>query len=122
MPFDGIVSDEGVVHQARGDVGLVELGTNELRILLARGNTGVLVGAASSNLELHMARGNGGVLLDLISFDMVVLTESGGARTGYVQWYSGSAWVSKPVKVFNGAVWQVKPAKTWDGSQWVLGN
>lgn len=46
----------------------------------------------------------------------------GGASTGQIKVWNGSAWVAKPVKVWNGSSWVVKPVKRWNGSAWVVTN
>lgn len=43
----------------------------------------------------------------------------GGAATGQIKVWNGSAFVGKPVKVWNGSDWVVKPLKRWNGSEWV---
>ena len=40
---------------------------------------------------------------------------------GYIKYWTGSAWVEKPVKFWNGSAWVQKPVKFWNGSAWVLG-
>jgi hypothetical protein len=39
---------------------------------------------------------------------------------GFIKRWSGSAWVSEPVKYWNGSAWTTKPLKRWNGSTWVL--
>jgi len=39
------------------------------------------------------------------------------APSGMSVW-TGSAWVSKPVKVWTGSAWVAKPVKIWNGSAW----
>lgn len=39
---------------------------------------------------------------------------------GYIKYWSGSAWVVKPVKYWNGSAWVIKPLKYWNGSAWTL--
>ena len=36
-----------------------------------------------------------------------------------VKYWSGSAWVLKPIKVWDGAAWASKPLKRWNGTSWV---
>ena len=50
--------------------------------------------------------------------------ESGAApgTDGYMKYWNGSSWVSKPVKHWNGSSWVQKPVKHWNGSSWVLSN
>jgi len=38
-----------------------------------------------------------------------------------INYYTGVAWVSKPLKVWNGAIWQTKTLKRWNGSSWLYG-
>jgi hypothetical protein len=45
-----------------------------------------------------------------------------GGTDGDIKWWSGSAWMPKPVKVWNGSAWVTKPLKRWNGSAWVLSN
>lgn len=40
--------------------------------------------------------------------------------TGYIKYWTGSAWVLKPVKYWTGSAWVQKPAKYWTGSVWAL--
>jgi len=40
--------------------------------------------------------------------------------TGKIKWYSGSAFVEKPVKWYSGSAFVEKPLKVWNGSAWVL--
>lgn len=42
------------------------------------------------------------------------------ATAGYIKFWSGSAWVLKPVKVWSGSAWVQKPLKFWSGSAWTL--
>jgi hypothetical protein len=44
---------------------------------------------------------------------------SGGGGGSVEKVWSGSAWVTKPVKVWSGSAWVVKPLKVWNGSSWV---
>jgi hypothetical protein len=44
----------------------------------------------------------------------------GGASTGLIKVWTGSAWVEKPVKVWTGSAWVAKPLKVWNGTAWVL--
>lgn len=39
---------------------------------------------------------------------------------GFVAFWSGSGWLSRPVLVRIGAAWVEKPAKRWTGTAWVL--
>lgn len=41
---------------------------------------------------------------------------AGGSQ---VKYWSGSAWVLKPIKVWDGAAWASKPLKRWNGTSWV---
>jgi hypothetical protein len=36
-----------------------------------------------------------------------------------IKYWSGSAWVLKPIKVWNGTAWVQKPLKRWNGASWV---
>ncbi len=53
------------------------------------------------------------------------ITATGGTqqlaiRTGHVNRWNGSAWVSLPVKVWNGSAWVAHPLKKWAGTVWLL--
>ncbi len=39
---------------------------------------------------------------------------------GEVKFWTGSAWVAKPIKVWTGSAWAIKPLKRWTGSAWVI--
>lgn len=43
------------------------------------------------------------------------------ARTGKMNYWTGTAWVAHPVKVWNGSAWVIHPAKVWNGSAWITG-
>lgn len=42
------------------------------------------------------------------------------ANPGYFKYWTGSAWVEKPLKYWTGSAWVQKPVKFWNGSTWVL--
>ena len=43
-----------------------------------------------------------------------------GGTAGYMKYWTGSAWVLKPVKYWTGSAWVQKPVKFWNGSAWTL--
>jgi len=45
-----------------------------------------------------------------------VTTPSTGSE---LQYWTGSAWVSKPLKRWNGSAWVSTTLKYWDGASWV---
>ena len=45
---------------------------------------------------------------------------AGGNVFGYIKYWTGSAWVVKPVKYWTGSAWVQKPVKYWNGSAWTL--
>ena len=56
----------------------------------------------------------------LLSADYFAAAAGGGTAT--IRHWSGSAWVSKPLKRWNGTAWENVPAgrlKRWNGSAWV---
>lgn len=42
-----------------------------------------------------------------------------GGGTGQFKYWTGAAWVLKPVKHWSGSAWVTKPLKRWTGSAWV---
>ena len=40
--------------------------------------------------------------------------------SGYIKYWTGSAWVVKPMKYWTGSAWVQKPVKYWNGSAWTL--
>jgi hypothetical protein len=45
---------------------------------------------------------------------------SGSSVFGYIKYWTGSAWVVKPVKYWTGSAWVQKPVKHWNGTAWTL--
>lgn len=41
------------------------------------------------------------------------------AATNLIKYWTGSAWVEKPVKYWTGSEWLAKPIKYWTGSEWL---
>ena len=40
--------------------------------------------------------------------------------SGYIKYWTGSAWVVKPMKYWKGSAWVQKPVKYWNGTAWTL--
>lgn len=49
----------------------------------------------------------------------IFLRPTPSAATGRPKFWSGTAWVQKPLKVWNGTAWVEKPVKYWNGTAWV---
>lgn len=44
---------------------------------------------------------------------LAVLSKGVAPTFGYIKWWSGSAWILKPVKWWSGSAWVIKPLKFW---------
>ena len=51
--------------------------------------------------------------------ELIVISAPPAEGTGQIKWYSGAAFVAKPVKVWSGSVWATKPLKYWNGATWI---
>lgn len=46
------------------------------------------------------------------------LIGTGVTPTSGLKYWTGSAWVVKPLKYWSGSAWIEKPLKQWNGSSW----
>jgi hypothetical protein len=45
---------------------------------------------------------------------------AGGTVSGYIKYWTGTAWAVKPMKYWTGSAWVIKPVKYWNGTAWTL--
>lgn len=43
-----------------------------------------------------------------------------GTVSGYIKYWTGTAWAVKPIKYWTGSAWVQKPVKYWNGTAWTL--
>lgn len=45
--------------------------------------------------------------------------DSPPSSLGLIKYWSGAAWLAKPIKYWNGSAWTQKPLKYWNGASWI---
>lgn len=74
--------------------------------------------------DSHINKPRGGSAIWLIPpASSIVLSEFFNvvlpSGTAVLKYWTGSAWVNKPVKYWNGSSWANKPVKMWNGTSWI---